>query len=222
MEATTTVARWTWGRDLADAPDVESGVGACLRELLTAYGVLRRHRLMVGIPRMSVSVHEVGKKNSYLFRGDVQISAAAAPAETARDAALRVHEAMRPGEIGSVYAHIDSPGDVLLGDAYRSEPGLFRVGSSALLGYVSVDLATRTDFWLPYDLKGRPQPEVHASNAPRLSAALRDLSQALDSDTDPDDPTNFAKPHEAGAENYFDRDGTARDVWDSFEPHSHR
>ncbi|MEU3513594.1 hypothetical protein ABZ733_38335 [Streptomyces longwoodensis] len=222
MEATTTVARWTWGRDLEDASDVERGVGACLRELLTACEVLRRHRLIVGIPRMSVFVHEAGKKNSYLFRGEIQISATASPAETAREAALRVHDAMRPVEIGSVYAHIDGPGDVVLGDAYKSEPGLFRLGSSALPGYVGVDLETRTDFWLPYDLKARPQPEVYAANAPRLSAALRDLSQALDSDTDPDDPTNFAKPDETGVENYFDRDGNARDVWDSFEPYSHR
>lgn len=192
-------------------------MGACLRELLTAYEVLSSHRLMVGTPRLSVSVHEAGKKNSYLFRGETGTLATGSPAETAQEAASRVHEAMRAGEVGSVYAHIDSPGAVAFGDAYRSEPGLFRLGSSALLGYVGVDLATRTDFWLPYDLTGKPQREVHAANAPRLAAALRDLSEALRSETDPDDPTYFAKPNEAGAENYFDEDGNARDVWDSFE-----
>ncbi|MFF8929145.1 hypothetical protein ACF1AO_17935 [Streptomyces longwoodensis] len=166
---------------------------------------------------MSVSVHEAGKKNSYLFRGEIEPPVTDTPVEAAREVARRVHEAMSPGEIGSVYAHIDSPGDVLLGDDFRREPGLFRLGSSALLGYVGVDLATRTDFWLPYDLKGRPQAEIHAANAPRLSAALRDLSEALDSDTDPDDPTYFAKPNETGAENFFDENGNARDVWGSFE-----
>jgi hypothetical protein len=172
---------------------------------------------MVGTPRVSVSVHEAGKKNSYLFRGEIQPSVTDSPVEAAQEVARRVHEAMSSGEIGSVYAQIDSPGDVLLGDDFTREPGLFRLGSSALLGYVGVDLATRTDFWLPYDLKGRPQPEVHAANAPRLSAALRDLSEALDSDTDPDDPTYFAAPNETGAENFFDGDGNARDVWGSFE-----
>ncbi|MFK4116686.1 hypothetical protein [Streptomyces longwoodensis] len=219
MEATTTVARWTWGRDLEGAPAVESGVGACLRELLTAHQVLCSHRLMVGTPRMSVFVHEAGKKNTYLFRDETQPTVADSPVEAAQEVARRVHEAMSSGEIGSVYAHIDSPGDVLLGDDFRREPGLFLLGGSALLGYVGVDLATRTDFWLPYDLKGRAQPDVYAANAPRLSAALRDLSEALDSDTDPDDPTCFAKPNETGAENYFDEGGNAQDVWDSFERH---
>ncbi|MGJ5762887.1 hypothetical protein [Streptomyces galbus] len=217
MRATTAVARWTWGRDLGGDSGAEAGVGPCLRKLFTAHEVLGRHRLMVGIPKVSVSVHEAGERNSYLFRGEIELRAVGSPLETAQEAAQRVHEAMSPGETGSVYAHIDGPGDVALGDAYRSEPGLFRLGGSALLGYVGVDLVTRTDFWLPYDLKGRPQPQVHAANAPRLSAALRDLAEALDSDTDPDDPTSFARPNETGAENFLGEDGNALDVWSSCE-----
>jgi hypothetical protein len=58
---------------------------------------------------------------------------------------------------------------------------------------------------------------VYAATAPRLSAVLRDLSEALGSETDPDDPSYFAKPTGTGAENYFDADGTASDVWGSFE-----
>ncbi|MEU0838035.1 hypothetical protein ABZ370_00985 [Streptomyces sp. NPDC005962] len=71
---------------------------------------------------------------------------------------------------------------------------------------------TSSDAWMPYDLKGRPQPTVYAANAPRLSAALHDLSEALNMETDPDDPTYFGKPTETGIENYFVDDGTASDV----------
>jgi hypothetical protein len=108
-------------------------------------------------------------------------------------------------------------GEVMIGGGTKEEADLFRLGASTLLDYISVELVTRTDVWLPCDLKGRPQPEVYVANGPRLSAALRDLSEALDSETDPDDPTYFATPNETGAENFFDENGNALDVWVSFE-----
>jgi hypothetical protein len=213
VKATTTVARWTWGRDHESG----SSVTACLQELFAAHAVLSKHRLMVGTPRGFVSVHEAGKKNRYLFQGEFQPEVTWPPSDAAKAVAEGVEAAMSPGELGSIYADIDGVGDVVVGDGVQQEPGLFRLGASTLLGYISVELVTRTDFWLPYDLKGRPQPEVYAANGPRLSAALRDLSEVLDADTDPDDPTYFAKPNETGAENFFDEDGKAQDVWGSFE-----
>jgi hypothetical protein len=69
VRITSTVARWTWGRE----HEVSSGVQACLHELFTAYAVLSKYRLMVGTLRVSVSVHEAGKKNSYLFQGTFEL-----------------------------------------------------------------------------------------------------------------------------------------------------
>ncbi|AXE86051.1 hypothetical protein C1703_13645 [Streptomyces sp. Go-475] len=57
---------------------------------------------------------------------------------------------------------------------FRQE-ALFRLGASSFADFVTVDLVTHTDVWLPYDLKGRH------------------------------------------AENYFNADGSASDVWSSFE-----
>lgn len=37
--------------------------------------------------------------------------------------------------------------------------------------------STWSDAWLPEDLAGVPQPEVHARNAPRLAAALREVAR---------------------------------------------
>lgn len=213
MRTTSTVARWTWGRE----HEGSSGVQACLHELFTAYAVLSKHRLMVGTPRVSVSVHEAGKKNSYLFQETFELHAALPSSNAAKELAERITARMRSGEIGSVYADARSAGEVVIGGDAHEEADLFRLGASTLLDYVGVELVTKSDAWLPYDLKGRPQPELHALNGPRLSSALRDLSEALDSETDPDDPTYFAKPNETGAENLFDADGTALDVWGSFE-----
>ncbi|MFD3619298.1 hypothetical protein ACFWWT_29440 [Streptomyces sp. NPDC058676] len=161
-------------------------------------------------------------KNTYLFQGGFEPEATSPPADAAAELAERIEASMRPGEIGSVYAGASSGGEVVIGNDTHEEADLFRLGASTLFDYISVDLVTHTDVWLPYDLKGWPQPEVCASNGPRLSAALRDLSEALDSETDPDDPTYFAKPNETGAANFFDENANALDVWGSFEvPYRH-
>ncbi|MER5746509.1 hypothetical protein ABT097_24945 [Streptomyces sp. NPDC002225] len=213
MIATTPVARWTWGHDGQNGDKVV----ACLSVLLTAYAVLAERRLAVGAPNVSVSVYEAGKSNSYLFRGELALDAVSPPAHAAQRLADQVKAALRPGRIGSVSAHIKSDGLIIGGDNDVREVGLFLLGSSALLDYVSASLVTFSDAWMPYDLKGRAQPAVHAANAPRLAAALRDLSEAIGSETDPDDPTYFGKPTEVGIDNYFNRDGTPRDVWESSE-----
>ncbi|WP_432587657.1 hypothetical protein ABVG11_20175 [Streptomyces sp. HD1123-B1] len=190
---------------------------ACLHSALTAYSVLADHQLVVGPPRVSVSVHEAGDSNSHLFKKEFVVDEPSPPAEVAQQLATRVEAALRPGEVGGVDARVNSPGVVLTGEADPREERVCRLGVSAFLDYLTVDLVTSSDAWMPYDLKGRPQPAVYAANAPRLSATLRDLSEALDMETDPDDPTYFGKPTEFGVENHFDDDGTASDVWSSFE-----
>ncbi|MGW1188978.1 hypothetical protein [Streptomyces sp. NPDC002559] len=213
MIASTPIARWTWGCD-GQAGDK---IVACLDALLTAYNVLAGHRLVVGDTNAFVSVHEAGKSNSYLFRGEFVLGATSPPADIAQRLAAQVGAALRPGRIGGVSAHVESGGLIVRGGDDVREGRLFLLGASALLDHVSVSLVTFSDAWMPYDLKGRAQPAVHAANAPRLTTALRELSEALGSETDPGDPTYFGEPTETGIDNCFDRDGVASDVWGSFE-----
>ena len=213
MIASTPVARWAWGQD-GQGGDM---IVACLQAILTAYSVLADHQLVVGPPKVSVSVHEAGDPNSHLFKEELVVDEPSPSAEAAQQLATRVEAALRPGEVGGVEARVNNTGVVLAGEADPREERMCRLGASAFLDYLTVDLVTFSDAWMPYDLKGRPQPAVYAANAPRLSATLRDLSEALDMETDPDDPTYFGKPTETGVENYFDDDGTASDVWSSFE-----
>ncbi|MFG2094264.1 hypothetical protein [Streptomyces sp. NPDC048612] len=211
MIASTPVARWTWGRE----EHAEDEIAACLHELLTAYTILSRHRLVAATPKVSASVHEAGKPNTFLFQGDLEFDATWS--DPAQHLAGVVRAALRPGQIGSVYADVKSSGFIIDGnDEFRADR-LFQLGASTLLGYVSVDLVTFSDAWMPYDLKGCGQPSVYGANAPRLSTALHDLSEALDSEIDPDDPTYFGKPSATGIDNYIDADGAASDVWTSFE-----
>ncbi|MFD8404566.1 hypothetical protein ACFV1G_07765 [Streptomyces anulatus] len=213
MIASTPVGRWTWGRD--DRPQRETL--SSLHALLAAWSVLARHQLAISNPRISVAVHEAGRANSYLFQGKLEPDAKTPASEIAHQLAAEVEAAQNPGEIGAVYTDIKISGEVFTGDHVTHENGLFLIGSSAVLDYVSTELVTFSDVWMPYDLKGRPQHATHAANAPRLSAALRDLSEVLHSEIDPDEPTSFAKPTEAGVDNYLKDDGTGYDVWSSFE-----
>ncbi|NGO79243.1 hypothetical protein G6045_26845 [Streptomyces sp. YC504] len=209
MIASTAVGRWTWGRE------DESGdpILAALHALLTAHEVLATHGFAVGTTVAQVSVHAAGSSDARLFDGDVPL----AGQPSAEDLARTVTAALRPGEIGSVHVAVTLAGEVRTAQDARVEQGVFRLGSSALLDFVTTDLTTFTDIWLPYDLKGRAQPDVHAANGHRLTAVLGGLADALGTETDPDDPTWFAKPSEQGVNNYFAPDGSASDVWDSFE-----
>lgn len=56
-----------------------------------------------------------------------------------------------------------------------ASPHVMLVRFDTRLGFVT--LSTWSDAWLPADLAGVPQPEVHARNAPRLAAALRELTR---------------------------------------------
>ncbi|MFE6554866.1 hypothetical protein ACFVHS_41775 [Streptomyces sp. NPDC057746] len=219
MIATTPVARWAWGRD-DETADV---LVRCLTHLLTAYAVLATHRLAEGEPVVRVAVTEARVSNSRLFDGELDAATEVRdPAKTTSVVAHlteKVRTGLRPGEIGAMTASTKWSGTVVA-DAERKEvlqKGLFQLGATSFGDFITVDLVTCTDVWLPFDLKGRPQPEIYAVNAPRLGVALHELSEALESETDPDDPTYFAKPTTTGAENFFDSDGKTSDVWGSFE-----
>ncbi|WP_037840647.1 hypothetical protein [Streptomyces sp. NRRL F-6676] len=194
MIATTPVARWAWGRDDDTADDLTR----CLRDALAALAVLARHRFAPTVVGLRVSVKEAGASNSYLFRGEIPVETEGAGAgETVARVADQVRAVMSAGEIGAVDASVTCGGSVVTGHAEELSERLFLLGASAFAGFVTVDLVTFADVWLPYDLKGRPQPEVYAANGPRLAAVLGELAEVLDSETDPDDPTYFAKPTES-------------------------
>ncbi|UUU22578.1 hypothetical protein [Streptomyces sp. DSM 40750] len=214
MIATTPVARWTWGRD----DEAADGLVLCLHDALAAYAVLASHRFAVGAPKVRLKVPESGNPRNLLFEGELLPGAELPAEETAMRLADEVRAALRPGEIGSVEADITCTGVLLDGEgAEFLQEGLVLLGTASYRDYVTTDLRTFSDAWMPYDLEGRPQTGIHAANHPRLAAALHDLSEALGSETDPDDPTYFGRPTETGVDNFFEPDGSPSDVWSRFE-----
>ncbi|MFC4514572.1 MULTISPECIES: hypothetical protein [Streptomyces] len=103
------------------------------------------------------------------------------------------------------------------GDDWCREDRMFTLGVSVISGYFTAHLETFSDAWMAYDLRGRDQAAVYAANAPRLRSALEEISSLVGEEVDPDDATWFGVPTESGVENRFEDDGSASDVWGSFE-----
>ncbi|MEU9036491.1 hypothetical protein AB0D45_16520 [Streptomyces sp. NPDC048352] len=211
MIASTAVARWTWGRDSETADLVSS----CLADLAAAHSALAEHQMARGEPVVHLSVPEWGNPQNRLFEDEVRLPEGRNTSQVERLCGV-VRGALRPGRIGSVDAHVYCSG-TRDGEAGGPEERTFLLSASAFEGFVTVELITYSDIWMSHDLRGRAQPDVYAANAPRLSAALQGLAEALGSETDPEDPTYFGKATETGVENFFDSDSRASDVWSSFE-----
>ncbi|WP_433562087.1 hypothetical protein ACQP1O_31870 [Nocardia sp. CA-151230] len=185
---------------------------------LLAYTALAAHRLALGEPAVHVEIAEAGHPRNLLFDGWLPLDFENSPAETAASRlSYEIRMRRSPGEIGSVHATVDCVGEVSGDGGEILQQESFRLGTSAYEDYVTTYLVTFSDAWMAYDLRGCPQPHAHAANQPRLAAVLRDLSELLDSETDPEDPTYFGTPTESGIDNFFEPDGSPSDVWSRFE-----
>ncbi|MCX0243940.1 hypothetical protein [Streptomyces drozdowiczii] len=118
---------------------------------------------------------------------------------------------------GPVDAAVRCDGLLASAEGDTLQHGLFELSASAYAGFVSVELLTLHDAWMPYDLKGRKQGAGYPANCARLAAALPALADALGSETDPDDRSPFSRPTTTGIENVYEEDGTPSDVWATFE-----
>ncbi|MBY8886643.1 hypothetical protein K7472_17475 [Streptomyces sp. PTM05] len=73
----------------------------------------------------------------------------------------------------------------------HSEDGLVGLIMHPAEDGLSAVLEVYHDVWADYDFFGRPHPQVYGHNAPRLSAALRDLDALLGVPADPGESTYF-------------------------------
>jgi hypothetical protein len=76
-------------------------------------------------------------------------------------------------------------------------------------GVLNAEMTTHADIWLPFDLHGRPQPEMYARYGPRLSGIVRGISEIVGEEAESDDPTRYAVATATGLENYYEDDGSA-------------
>ncbi|MFF8617223.1 hypothetical protein [Streptomyces sp. NPDC015350] len=74
---------------------------------------------------------------------------------------------------------------------HRIEPELINLSLSTTLTDLSAEISVHHDIWGRYDFAGHPHPEVHQNNAPRIAAALKEISTLLGMPPEPGEPTYF-------------------------------
>ncbi|WP_405441710.1 hypothetical protein OG373_31340 [Streptomyces avidinii] len=80
---------------------------------------------------------------------------------------------------------------------------------------VWVELSVHHDVWGRCDFRGRPQPLIHAHNAPRLAAALREIEQVLGVAAESGEPTYYGRAEGYGLGDPDIIDGLGPDVTDA-------
>ncbi|AXE89382.1 hypothetical protein [Streptomyces sp. Go-475] len=83
------------------------------------------------------------------------------------------------------------------GEAHR-EPRLVEFSVSPAPVGLSAELTVHHDVWIEFDFSGRPHPDVHRRNSPRLAAALQDLNALCGVNGEPGEPTIFGLAMELG------------------------
>ncbi|MFH9423162.1 hypothetical protein [Streptomyces sp. NPDC017529] len=212
MITSTPLARWTWGDEVAGDDWVTAGVESAG----AALSVLAGHRLVVGDVPIRVAVLEAGNPENFLYQHVFSVNSASLDADMPCIVA-EISKSVVPGRVGSVNVDATCAGTLLGHGAEYHEERLFLLGVSVAVDFLSIRLATYSDAWMPFDLRGREQRSVHGANYPRLAAALKGISEVVGDAVEPDDPTWFGTPSETGVDNHFDPDGSASDVWSTFE-----
>ncbi|MBL1095180.1 hypothetical protein [Streptomyces coffeae] len=208
MRAPRECGSWLWDLEEFAPPGLESALTTAARmaEVLAAHDLLTPQRLEY---RWYV-----------LDSGGINITTNLALTVPLSDAALpeRVRGSRPVGfpDADVDDLHVVGPGRWV--DAQgtpHTEPRLLDLSVSPAPVGLSAELAVHHDIWGWFDFAGRPHPDVHQRNAPRLTAAIEDLNALLGVSGEPGEPTYFGSATELGIATPDARDdGSGPDVTD--------
>ncbi|WP_329560090.1 hypothetical protein OG711_21555 [Streptomyces uncialis] len=210
------VGDWTWGID----PPADAGAVPPSRAAEIAFQVreiLARYELAVPTGKVDFQVRATsdGRDTPVDAEGIAWEEAPLAPGTALSRIAARADELQ---EWFMVFLGLQCPGIwVESGVKHRAEK-LFSIYVYVLSGgSVVVTLSTYSDAWLTLDTREREQTDIHAANAPRLAAALADISALMGGPPDPGDQNRHAAPTETGFEDQRDEGTAFVDSWGTFE-----
>ncbi|WDV51304.1 hypothetical protein PV963_13420 [Streptomyces coeruleorubidus] len=191
MRAPRECGSWFWDLDEVAAPGLASAlvVASKMTELL------RRHELL--------TPHRLEYDWYVLDSGGVGITTSLALTVPLEDPRLpeRVLSSRPAGypdaEVDDVHvvgagAWIDAEGKPHL------EPRLVDLSVSPAPVGLSAEISVHHDIWGWFDFSGRPHPDVHQHNAPRLAAALQEINSMLGVKGEPGEVTYFGFATELG------------------------
>ncbi|GHF90324.1 hypothetical protein [Streptomyces thermodiastaticus] len=209
------VGDWTWELTLDEK---EARPVKAVKTAAAIWSVLARHELSIpgGRARVSIQVTR-GPRVERVEASGLPLEREPLSSGTALSSLADKVDALVGNE---VFANVrfECPGYWLeSGVKYRAE----------ILFVVQVDLwpnrmfvvtiETYHDAWLTMDTRDREQPEIYAQNAPRLTAALKELAALFGSAPIPGDPNRHATPTEFGFEDPRIEGFAYDDSWGTFE-----
>ncbi|MFC8381674.1 hypothetical protein [Nocardia sp. NPDC057272] len=214
MKVDWPVARWQWGMDL-----LGRGISgyAVIGESCTIHASIQdalvRHGISVGESVTSVHVRSDDGELISDGMGEYRAIGSLLESDLLDWVSGKTLDLSSKFIVGSsvTYSWLSSRFDPK-DDSIR-EPLAFLLSVNCIADYLIVTLETYIDAWMPFDLRGRSQPERYEFNAPRLASALLDISEIVGSETDPCELSKLARATETGVENLLDDDGCAEDVW---------
>lgn len=193
LSASRDIASWDWYVDNENS----QGLGKASGMVLSVSEILTRHSLLE-LDEVRVSWHKFGH-GSIGFRSLVSLNGAGD-----LSAGVLADRITASQPVGCPEAYVGQI-DLLGSGFWINSSGEMKlenrlVDVSLLIDPVdiSVALSVRHDIWMWFDFSGIPHSEVYHNNAPRLSAALREIEEALETEIIPGDATYFAEPEGYG------------------------
>ncbi|MFF3695977.1 hypothetical protein [Streptomyces sp. NPDC002221] len=209
------VGDWTW--EVAPASGEVRPAARAAEVALGIWNILAERDLATPVGKVGVSVRSAGDVRDVLIDAD-GMNLEPEPLAPGTAFARAMDQAESVEEDCVVTIRVECPGYWLEPDGkYRAEK-LFTIRVTLWARRsLMVTLETYSDAWLTIDTRNREQPQVHALNAPRLAAALEEISALCGSAPDPGDENYFAKPTPDGFEDVRIEGPAYDDSWGTFE-----
>jgi hypothetical protein len=208
------VGDWSW-EVTSDAGTFEPVRAA--EVVVAVWDLLARQELAVPVGSVNVSVRASGDSRDVRLQAEGLVLEPE-PLSPGTALSRAVAEATSTAGDVVVSVRIQCPGIWMESGVRHRAEKLFviqaEIWKRALL---VLTLETYADAWLTVDTRDRKQPEVHAENAPRLAAALGEISSLLGCAPTPGEPNRFATPAETGFEDPQIEGPAYDDPWGTFE-----
>ncbi|MFB8766806.1 hypothetical protein VSQ78_03760 [Nocardiopsis alba] len=213
LRAPEAVGSWEWFVDTGG----KAGIFECLSTIAAVAEIFHRHALL------KVEAVEICWEHPRNRRADIcktiPVSGAIDTPEYAQSLLASRSGDTSDAQLKLLRAHGGGTWIDVQGNAH-TEADLILLETMPLFDDVATEVAVHHDVWARYAFSGAPHPEVHAANAPRLAAALKEVESTLRSDTSPGEPTYFGAVEGYGIqapEPYEIVDGRAPDLTDRID-----
>jgi hypothetical protein len=186
-------ASWSWEVETEGEDNLEH----CTRAAISVAKVLKKHELL-NLSQIKVSWHRWGYGPTEF---DSLIGIYEGPSVSPEFLGKKITASQPIGQPDTNAGQVELIGNGVWINAHGEKKREHRLVGSDIFVHdfgFAVTLWVMHDIWSWYDFSGRPHPEVYHNNAPRLTAALKEIEAALGVETEEGEETYFAVPEKYG------------------------